>query len=187
MKFAYYCLAAILAALAFGGSAGAKPDAHAAAVKACMSADGLQSATLVAAVDDGRGGSLVWLYDTGTALWLCNANQDGKVFALAQMTGDLLKGAGAYLINSDEDGEGDGEAPEKTPIAIAELACQAYLDNEGKVVGSGPDGLNGEWVPGFLVFIEADNGLFLCDATGDAQVWAFAEIGDPVTTMNPVG
>jgi hypothetical protein len=103
------------------------------------------------------------------------------------MTGDLLKGAGAYLINSDEDGEGDGEAPEKTPIAIAELACQAYLDDEGKVVGSGSDGLDGEWVPGFFVFIEADNGLFLCDATGDAQVWAFAEIGDPVTTMNPVG
>jgi hypothetical protein len=41
--------------------------------------------------------------------------------------------------------------------------------------------------PGLLRVLEADNGLFLCDATGDAQVWAFAEIGDPVTTMNPVG
>jgi hypothetical protein len=189
MKFAYYCIAAILAAFAFGGSAGAKPDAHAAAVKACMSADGLQSATFVAAVEDGRGGSLVWLNDAGAALWLCNANEEGKVFALAQMTGDLLEGAGAYLVDSGKEGEGEGdvEAPEKEPVTIAELACHAYLDNEGKVIGSGADGLNGDWVPGFFVFIETGKGLFLCDATADAQVWAVAEIGDPLSTVNPVG
>jgi hypothetical protein len=186
MKFAYYCIAAILAALAFGGSAGAKTDAHAAAIKACMSADGLQSAIVVAAVDDGRGGSLVWLNDAGAALWLCNVKED-KVFALAQMTGDLLKGAGAYLVGTEEDGEGDAEEPEKSPIAIAEQACQAYLDNGGKVLNSGSDGLGGDWVPGFFVFLETENGIFLCDATGDAQVWAFAEIGDPLTTVNPVG
>jgi hypothetical protein len=187
MKFAYYCIAAILAALAFGGSAGAKPEAHAAAIKACTAADGLQSATFVAAVEDGRGGSLVWLNDAEAALWLCNANQEGKVFALAQMTGDLLEGAGAYLVDSDEEGDGDAEVPDKNPLTIAELACHAYLDNEGKVIGSGSDGLSGDWVPGFFVFIENDKGLFLCDATADAQVWAVAEIGDPLSTVNPVG
>jgi hypothetical protein len=157
MKFAYYCIAAILAALVIGGPAGAKTDPHAAAVNACMSADGLQPAAFVIAVDDGRGGSLVWLTDADANLWLCNANEEGKVFAFTQMTGDLLKGAGAYL------------------------------DNEGKVIGSGSDGLTGDWIPGFYVFVETENGLFLCDATGDAQVWAFAEIGDPIGILNRVG
>jgi hypothetical protein len=186
MKFAYYCLAAILAALSFGGSAGAKSDAHADAVKACTSADGLQSATLVAAIEDGRGGSLVWLADADANLWLCNANQEGKIFAYTQMAGDLLKGAGGYLVDING-GEDDADLPKKSPLTIAELACQAYLDNEGKVVGSGADGLNGDFVPGYFVFLETNKGLFLCDATGDAQVWAFAEIGDPVMTVNPVG
>jgi hypothetical protein len=27
----------------------------------------------------------------------------------------------------------------------------------------------------------------LCDATADAQVWTFAEIGDPLSLGNPVG
>ena len=167
MKFAYYCLAAILAAFALGGSAGAKTDAHAAAVKACMSADGLQSAAFVAAVEDGRGGSLVWLNDADAALWLCNV-KEGKVFALAQMTGDLLEGAGAYLVDPGDESGGDAGSPDKSPIAIAELACQAYLDNEGKVIGSGSDGLSGDWVPGFFVFLETDKGLFLCDATASS-------------------
>ena len=78
--------------------------------------------------------------------------------------------------------------PEKNPLTIAENACQAYLsDGPGKVVGSGPDGLDGDWVPGYYVFIETGNGLVLCDATADAQVWGFAEIGDPLSLGNPVG
>ena len=186
MKFAYYCLAAILAAFALGGSAGAETDAHDAAVKTCVSADGLQSATFVAAVEDGRGGSLVWLNDADAGLWLCNV-KEGKVFVLAQMTGDLLKGAGAYLVGAGQDSGGDDEEPEKRPATIAELACQAYLDDEGKVIGTGADGLSGNFVPGYFVFLETDKGWFLCDATGDAQVWAFAEIADPLATVNPVG
>jgi hypothetical protein len=37
------------------------------------------------------------------------------------------------------------------------------------------------------VFIDTGDGLVLCDATGDAQVWSFAEIGDPLSLGNPVG
>lgn len=187
MKFAYYSLAAILAALVFGGSAGANTDPHAAAVKACTAGGGLQSAALVAVVDDGRGGSLVWLVDADANLWLCNANHEGQVFAYTQMTSDLLEGAGAYLVDADEESGGDVDFPKKSPITIAELACQAYLDNKGKVIGGGSDGLAGDWVPGYFVFIETDNGLFLCDATADAQVWAFAKIGEPISVVDPVG
>jgi hypothetical protein len=39
----------------------------------------------------------------------------------------------------------------------------------------------GLWIPGYFVFIETGAGTYLCDATADAQVSAFAEIGDPLT------
>ena len=41
--------------------------------------------------------------------------------------------------------------------------------------------LTGDWIPGYFVFIETGAGTYLCDATADAQVWGFAEIGDPLT------
>jgi hypothetical protein len=56
------------------------------------------------------------------------------------------------------------------------------------VVGKGADSLNADWLPGYFVFIETDAGeTYLCDATPDAQVWAFAKIGAPLDLGNPVG
>jgi hypothetical protein len=191
MKFAYFSLGAILAALVFGasvsGSASAANDLHASAVHACTTANSSQPVEFVAAVDDGRGGSLVWLTDADANLWLCNADAEGHIFAYSKMIGDLLQGAGANLVDiRPAVNEGEVAVPEKNPLAIAESACQAYLsDGPGKVVGSGLDGLDGDWVPGYFVFIDTGNGLVLCDATADAQVWAFAEIGDPLGS--PVG
>ena len=40
------------------------------------------------AIDDGRGGSLVWLTDA-----------EGHIFAYSERTGDLLEGAGANLVD----------------------------------------------------------------------------------------
>ena len=44
----------------------------------------------------------------------------------------------------------------------------------------------GDWVPRYYVYIDTGKGLVLCDAT-DAQVWSFAEIGNPLSLGNPVG
>lgn len=194
MKFAYFSLGTILVALVFGASlsipASAGTEIHAAAVNACTTANASQPVSFVAAVDDGRGGSLVWLTDADANLWICNADAEGHVFAYSKMIGDLLEGAGANLVNIEPAATNEGEVaiPEKNPLAIAESACQAYLsDGPGKVVGSGPDGLDGDWVPGYYVFIETSNGLVLCDATADAQVWTFAEIAGPLSLGNPVG
>ena len=80
MKFAYFSLAAILAALVLGVNlsvpAGAGTEPHASAVKACTTASAAQPAAFVASVDDGRGGSLVWLTDADANLWLCNADAE---------------------------------------------------------------------------------------------------------------
>jgi len=78
--------------------------------------------------------------------------------------------------------------PKPDPFKVAGRACQASLsDGPGKIVGGGPDGLHGNWVLGFYVLIESSERLFLCDATGNAQVWVFAEIGDLLSLGNRVG
>jgi hypothetical protein len=145
-------------------------------------------ATPVTAIDDGRGGSLVWLTDAEANLWLCSADTGGHVYAYSLIFDDLLKGAGARLVEPVYlDGEGNPVAPAPDPLAVAERACQAYLDG-GTVVGRGKDGLNADWLPGYFVFIETAAGeTFLCDATPNAQVWVFARIGGPLRPINPVG
>jgi hypothetical protein len=185
MNLKHLPLGAGLAALALAASmtvpAGAADELHASAIKACSSASAHGPATVVTAIGDGRGGSLVWLTDADANLWLCSADTDGHIYAYPMITGDLLNGAGANLVNIDQATD-DGTVPEHDPLDVAERACQASLsEGLGKVVGSGKDGLTGDWIPGYFVFIETGASTYLCDATADAQVWAFAEIGDPLT------
>jgi hypothetical protein len=143
-----------------------------AAFEACLAQ--AHAAAAVTAVDDGRGGSLVWLTDQDNNLWLCNADADGRVYAYSMIFDDLLAGAGASLVTPiilDRDGKPVSPPPD--PLATAELACRAYL--------------NANWLPGYYVFLETEAGeTFLCDATANAQVWAFARIGEPLDLANPV-
>lgn len=80
-------------------------------------------------------------------------------------------------------------SPIRTPLDIAELACKAYFpgNDPAKVIARGLDGLGENFVAGYFVFIESGGHTYLCDATADAQVWAFAEIGAPLSFTNPVG
>jgi hypothetical protein len=188
MSLKHLPLGAGFVALALAASlsvpASAKDDPHASAIKACSSASAHQPAVAVTAIDDGRGGSLVWLTDAAANLWLCSVDSDGHIYAYPMITGDLLNDACANLVSIDKaTDDGTVPTPEHNPLDVAERACQASLsEGPGKVVGSGQDGLAGDWVPGYFVFIEMGGGsVYLCDATADAQVWAFAEIGDPLT------
>jgi hypothetical protein len=144
----------------------------------------------VTAIDDGRGGSLVWLTDSDANLWLCSADANGNVYAYSMIFDDLLAGAGASLVEPIYlDEEGKPVSPRQDLLAVAEQACQAYLeDGTGTVVARGHDGLNADWLSGYFVFIETDAGeTYLCDATPNAQVWAFARLGEPLNLGNPVG
>jgi hypothetical protein len=99
----------------------------------------------VTAIDDGLGGSLVWLTDADVNLWVCSADAAGKIYAYVMMTSDLLKGAGAWLVpdESFSDDEFGVARPDPNPLDIAELACKAFFrnGNPGKVIGGGQDGL----------------------------------------------
>ncbi len=48
------------------------------------------------------------------------------------------------------------------------------------MVGSAADGLDSD--PGFVVFVKDGSGhTYLCNATGDAAVWAFEPVSDPLS------
>ncbi len=189
-------LGAGLGALALFGFAAlghAGDDTHAVAIKACTGANAHQPAKVVTAIDDGRGGSLVWLTDNDANLWVCSADAEGKIYAYVLMSKDLLDGAGAFLVPEESfvDTEYGVPPPDPNPLDIAALACKAYFPGKDPttVIGRGQDGLGGQFVPGYFVFMQSGGHTYLCDATGDAQVWAFTEIGDPLsfTVTDPVG
>jgi hypothetical protein len=192
-------LGALGLAAGFAAPVSAAASPHEAAVQACTVQGDGAPARPVTAIADGRGGSLVWLTDEDTNLFLCSADADGRVYAYSMIFDDLLQGAGASFVEPLYiDGAGKPVAGAADPLAVAERACQAYLAGEagtavGTISSKGADGLNDDWLPGYFVFIETEAGeTFLCDATSNAQVWAFHRIGKPLsypllTFGNPVG
>lgn len=170
------------AALAFATAhAETKPVVtnHETAIKACSTVNPSQPVSIVNAVDDGSGigFSLVWLNDKDGNLWMCDADADGNVYVYSLLTGDLLEGAGGELIGLQLTADG-GFAGE--PQQIAEKVCVAHVGEGGKVLAIAPDGL--EVDPGFLIFVQnAEGTTYLCNATGDAMIWAFDPVGDPLT------
>jgi hypothetical protein len=136
---------------------------------------------VVTEVEDGGGGRLVWLADADANLWLCGADSEGRVYLHDLIFDDLLKGAGAKLLPALSVDRGGKPVLPADLKALAQDACRAYLgDAAVTVLDSGPDGLAGDWVPGYFVYLEAGPGeTYLCNATGNARVWVFARIGPP--------
>jgi hypothetical protein len=174
-------LAVVASAALFLTSAGAEPAAtgHEAAIKACSVANPAQPVTIVNAVDDGTGVgfSLVWLNDKDGNLWMCDADADGNVYTYSLVGKDLLSGGGAELIGLQQASNGGYEGE---PQQIAEKVCVAYLTDGGKVLTTVSDGLESD--PGFIIFVQDSAGAFhLCNATGDAMIWAFEPVSGPLT------
>ncbi len=168
------------AALVFASANAESVDTdHEAAIKACSTVNPSQPVKVVNAVDDGSGigFSLVWLNDKDNNLWLCDADANGNVYSYSILTKDLLAGAGPEMIGLQLASNGTLEGD---PQEIAEKVCAAYLTDGGKVLASAPDGF--ETDPGFVIFVQDVAGNFhLCNATGDAMIWVFEPIGDPLT------
>jgi hypothetical protein len=166
------------AALAFT-SAYAKPsiDRHETAIGACSTVNPLQPVQVVNAVDDGSGigFSLVWLTDKNNNLWLCDADDEGNVYSYSLVTKDLLEGDGLTVAGITE-----VDLSEMTPQEVAEKVCVGWLDGGGQVAAIAPDGF--EQDPGFAIFVKNEAGnIYLCNATGNAAIWAFEPIGDPLS------
>ncbi|MEM7193032.1 MAG: hypothetical protein AAF405_09275 [Pseudomonadota bacterium] len=109
---------------------------------------------------------------------MCHAANSGDIYAYEYVGFDLLEGAGlTYLevmnISLDVMSEQD----------IAEELCVtgAWVE-PAQVIASHPDGLPAnEFVPGFTVYIQDGAGdTYLCNASGDGSIWAFAPLGEPL-------
>ena len=162
-------------------SANAAPadTGHEAAIKSCSTVNPSQPVKVVNAVDDGSGigFSLVWLNDKDSNLWMCDADANGNVYVYSILTGDLLEGAGGELIGLQLTADGGFEGE---PQQIAEKVCVAHSGEAGKLLASSPDGFESD--PGFVIFVQdTKGGHYLCNATGDAMIWAFEPIGEPLT------
>ncbi len=154
-------------------------SSHDKAIQACSTVNPAQPVEAIGAVDDGSGigFSLVWITDAEDRLWMCDADSEGFVYSYSLVNDDLLEGAGPELIGLKPASNGGYE---DQPQTVAETICAAYLTEGGTVLSSRPDGLSED--PGYAVFVEDKGGaLYLCNATGDAMVWAFEPIGDPLT------
>jgi hypothetical protein len=185
MRRKFATMTAGLAALALAslGIAPAKAvseaDPHAVAIKACSGVNPSQPVKVLNAVDDGSGigMSLVWLTDKDNNLWMCDADSEGNVYSYTIVASDLLSGGGPELIGLQLASDGGDDVQ---PQDVAAKVCVAYLKDGGEVVHIAEDGL--EVSPGFIVFVKDGSGhTFLCNATGDAGVWAFEPIGEPLT------
>jgi hypothetical protein len=180
-------LGAAVAALSLGAMAFPAANAktgvetgvgHDAAIEACSAVNPSQPVELSGAIDDGSGigFSLVWLTDAETRLWMCDADADGYIYSYTVVAEDLLAGYGPELIGLTPASNGGFE---DRPQVVAEKVCAAYLADGATVLASGSDGLSFD--PGYAVFVKNAAGeLYLCNATGDAMVWAFEPIGDPL-------
>lgn len=157
-------------------NAGTKAASHETAIEACSAVNPLQPVEALGAVEDGSGigFSLVWLTDAKDNLWMCDADDTGAVYSYSLVVDDLLQGEGPELI-----GFQNVDLSEENPQEIAEKVCVAYVDG-GSLFSSAADGLSDD--PGYIVFVEdTDSNLYLCNATGDAMMWAFEPIGDPLS------
>jgi hypothetical protein len=151
---------------------------HAAAIRACGQINEFQPVEVVNTVSDGRGNSLVWLNDADGDLWLCNADRNGNVYANDIMAGDMLNGEGLdeLLRQNTIDGE---ELDVLAPQVVAEHICRISAPEQpAQVVSTAPDGMND-----YTVFVQgAGNDVYLCNASGNAEIFSFVQIGEPLNT-----
>lgn len=151
------------------------------AINACLDVNEYLPAEAIEVVQDGLGDWLVWIEDKDTDLWMCNASEDGAVYANVMMEGDLLAGSGFDMINYSETA---GRGLRLGPASTAELLCAAIGNTieDMDVVETVDDGLGD-----YLVWLENTTGdLWLCNASADAKLYAFEPVDYPLNDYTPV-
>lgn len=187
--FARATAVVVIAAGLFSGAAAQAGDHGAAsvrevAVEACMGFNEYAPVTLVDAVEDGMGDTLVWLEDRDGDLWMCNADADGNVYFNVFMEGDLLEGDGLQLVGWEQSDLPDTHRPD--PQLAAEQLCTAVLEEffeETSIsITTVSDGFGD-----YLVWLSTDEGgLWACNASADNILFAFEEIDGPLNVADPL-
>ena len=111
------------------------------------------------------------LLDKDDDLWLCNANEEGAVYANVLLEGDLLAGEGGELV-VDQSGRIAG------PAERAERLCAAvgsYMEDL-EIVATVDDAMGD-----YLVWLKNSNDAYwMCNASADAKLYTFEAVQYPV-------
>lgn len=150
------------------------------ATSACAAVNQYGPVETVTAVQDGLGDWAVWLKDKDGDVWLCNATSAGAVYTNVMMQGDLLSGDGGTLIGfqSVANRTGGGGSP-----AVAETLCSTIGSHiePMQVIATVEDGIGD-----YLVWLKnANEELWLCNASADAKLYDFEPIGIPINDVTP--
>lgn len=169
-------------ATAAGATGIATPDGVEKAKAACSAINEFGPVEVVKTADDGLGDLVVWVKDKDGDLWLCNANAAGAVFTNVLMQGDLLKGDGPALVGFQPVALRSGGA--NNPAAVAEALCASignYIEPL-QVVVTVEDGMGD-----YLTWLKnANEELWLCNASGDAKLYDFEAVDLPLNDYQPI-
>ena len=147
-----------------------QPAGRDTAVAACIAFNGYKPVTLDAAVEDGLGDWIVWVKDKDDDLWLCNANEDGEVYANVLLNGDLLSGDGASMIAEDVSHAGPATKAEKLCAAVG-----GYMEDL-EIVATVDDALGD-----YVVWLKNSNDAYwMCNASADAKLYSFEAVEYPL-------
>lgn len=163
----------------FGASASraTRPeDARQNAVDACVDRNEHWPAGAVEAVADGMGDWLVWVRDRDGDLWSCNADAAGLVYANVLIGGDLLEGRGPEFLPAQPSLAGSAGEQDAETRARDLCVGVAGLTQDVSVLAAVSDGLGDT-----LVWLRsADGQLWMCDASGAAELFVFEPVGFPI-------
>jgi hypothetical protein len=160
----------LAAAPAAEASEGWQPKGHDSAVAACINLNGYKPAELVEAVEDGLGDWFVWVKDKDEDLWLCNANENGEVYANVLLNGDLLSGDGAAVITEDVSHAGPATKAEKLCAAVG-----GYMEDL-EIVATVDDALGD-----YVVWLKnGDDSYWMCNASADSKRYSFEAVEYPL-------
>jgi hypothetical protein len=160
---ALWTLAAAPAAMA---SEDWQPKGRDSAVAACIDFNGYKPAKLDAAVEDGLGDWIVWVKDKDDDLWLCNANEEGEVYANVLLNGDLLSGDGASMITEDISRAGPATKAEKLCAAVG-----GYMEDL-EIVATVDDALGD-----YVVWLKnGEDSYWMCNASADSKLYTFEAV-----------
>jgi len=170
MLIAAIVLCTLAAAPAAEAAEDWQPKGHDSAVAACIDFNGYKPAKLEAAVEDGLGDWIVWVKDKDEDLWLCNANEDGEVYANVLLNGDLLSGDGASMIAEDVSNAGPATKAEKLCAAVG-----SYMEDL-EIVTTVDDALGD-----YVVWLKnGKDAYWMCNASADSKLYSFEAVEYPL-------
>ena len=170
---------ATLSGAAYAADEMAADNHHNVAIATCLNYSDYGT-TLEAVVEDGVGGTLVWMLDPQEDLWMCNANEEGDIYIYNHVKNDLMLGYGyemfMYYSDLNYNVAFENEYYDYYNFYIAISLCEILLNNffdsnlEFYLITD--DGLGD-----YLVWMEDDlDRIWACNASESGEIFVFEEI-----------